>query len=189
MPASDSSRENLRFLLRLLEQSNAEAVRAKQQVARIIEADYQVGNEIFLIPSAFEVESVTYHATVTPDQLALIQSVANGSTDYVYKYIRDHILVGNIYEAGYQILDILVQALANQLHPAPTTKSTVKPAATSVAVSALTTPGCQFDTGCQTGYSQILCKKEGGMYLPNGCPPKPATGGSSTAKSQSSKGR
>ena len=113
MAVGDYIEEHLRSALQLLELADLEAVRAKQQLGRVIGEDFQVGAGILLIPSVFWVEGIRYRAMVTPEQAAAIRDASGGSTQDVTTVVENMLNEG-LYTGAFLAIQILVAALTNQ---------------------------------------------------------------------------
>jgi hypothetical protein len=167
MAIGDYIQEQLRNALQLLELADLEAIRAKQQLGRIIGEDFQVGSEIRLVPSVFWVEGVPYRAMVTDDQHKAIQAAAGGQTQDVTSVVAD-MLNNELYSAAYQALVILVSALTNQPLPKFAGPETGQSGAQTPNVHVNPIGACQFSSGkCYDPYGATLCESQGGTIVPD----------------------
>jgi len=175
MAVGDYIEEELRNALQLLELANLEAIRAKQQLGRIIGEDFQVGAEIRLIPSVFWIEGARYRAMVTHEQRDAILHASGGSTQSVINVVAG-MLNNELYLGAYMALQFLVLALSNRPLPKidgpQIDQSGVQ---THTGYSGIVNPigACMFPTGvCSEPYGATLCESQGGSPQPN-CTQKP----------------
>ena len=165
MAVGDELVLQLRATLQLLERADAEAVKAKQQVARIIGIDFQSGTAILLVESFFTVEGIKYHATVTPQQRDAIQLASSGTTQEVIDALAD-MLNDNLFAGALLAIETLIGALQNQPPPsfaaAPASPSTAgSPLATAPSLGA-----CLIGGMCKPNFDATLCQTLGGQPKP-----------------------
>ncbi len=171
MAVGDYIEEELRDALELLELANLEAIRAKQQLGRVIGEDFQVGAEIRLIPYLFWIGSNRFRAMVTHEQSDAIRNAPDGSIHGVIKVVTA-MLNNELYSGAYLALQILVLALANQPLPkfagGPIDPARLRTRAGSGG--GLNPVGaCQFASGCSQPYGATLCESQGGVWQSNPC--------------------
>jgi hypothetical protein len=184
MAVGDYIADELQSALQILELANFEAVRAKQQLGRIIGEDFQVGAEVLLVPRVFCVEGNKYRAILTDEQWKRISCACGGSTQTVLNLVTGKFLNNGLYAAAMQALQTLVASL--------NCESVTRTAAYNGARAAVVPLGgkvnplgaCMFDSGCVENYAATLCESQGGtpqasctQRQPLDEPPSPADGG------------
>ena len=162
MAVGDELVQELRALLHLLEQTDAEAVKAKQQVARVIGVDFETGTSIVLVESFFTVEGNNYRATLTPDQRSAIQAAAGGSTQEVIDVVSD--IRSNMVLGADVALAFLIAALKNQ------SISQITAALDAGAGATIQPPhlgACIVGGVCKPNVDPTTCQTKNGQPVPN----------------------
>jgi hypothetical protein len=184
--AAISVHERLRIALLLLEQADEQAIKAKQQVARILGEDPQPGAEIARVYSVFKIDKHEYRALLTVEQhdrIADVISQGNNAkevlteiTDKIFLHLYESVDVAfNALVAGLQNQDPTQQIKqnagtlgANSLQHQDRTQKISKNSAESAANSPPQTllVSCDFGATCKDNYSRTLCVNQGGNPVP-----------------------
>jgi hypothetical protein len=166
MAVGDELVHQLRATLHLLEQADAEAVKAKHQVARIIGVDFETGTSIVLVASFFTVEGINYQATLTPEQRAAIQAAAGGSTQDVLNLVVG--ILSNTMVLGVDVaLGILIAALKNE--PIPQIATALNAVVGGPVKPPPPIGACIIGGVCKSNYDATLCQTLNGQPVPT-CP-------------------
>jgi hypothetical protein len=162
MAVGDELARELQALLHLLEQTNLEAVKAKQQLARVIGPFFETGITITFADSFFTVEGINYHASLTFEQKAAIQAAAGGTTQEVIDVvlcIRSNMVVGT---------DIALGLIIAVLQSQPLTAVTAFFSSTAGASIVPPPLGACIKGGhCSPNVDPTTCQTNGGQPVPN----------------------
>jgi hypothetical protein len=166
MAVGDDLVHQLRATLQLLERADAEAIKAKHQLARVIGVDFESGTSIVLVASFFTVEGNNYHATLTPEQRAEIQAAAGGGTQNVLNVVVD--ILSNTMVLGADVaLGIVIAALQNQ--PIPQLAAALHAAVGMPVQPPPPLGACIIGGVCKSNYDATLCETLNGQPVPT-CP-------------------